>query len=159
MRSIVVGVENTAAAERALDRALLEARRTGRPVRVVRAWQTPVWIGAAMGQGYDYDVFASQVSSAEAARAETEELVEKARTRLPEGPPVEIRITVAEGSPGPVLVKAAEGEAQLVVGSHTRAGRGGALFGSTTAHVLHHTETPVMVVPHEGPPPDRHPQE
>jgi len=152
MRSIVVGVENTAAAERALDRALLEARRTGRPVRVVRAWQTPVWVGAAMGQTYDYDVFAAQVSSAEAARMETEELVEKARARLPEGPPVEIRITVAEGSAGLALVTAAEGEALLVVGSHSRAGRGGALFGSTTAHVLHHTETPVMVVPHEGPP-------
>lgn len=152
MRSIVVGVENTAAAERALDRALLEGRRTGRPVRVVRAWLTPVWVGAAMGQTYDYDVFQAQVASAEAARLEVEDLLEKARARLPEGPPVEVTTTVTEGNAGHALETAGKDEALLVVGSHSRAGRGGALFGSTTAHVLHHSETPVMVVPHEGPP-------
>lgn len=153
MRSIVVGVENTAPAERALDRALLEGRRTGLPVRVVRAWQTPVWVGAAMGQAYDYDVFAAQVSSAEAARLEVDDLVEKALTRLPEGPPVEVKRTVVEGSAGHVLVTASQDEALLVVGSHGHSGLGGALFGSTTAHVLHHSQTPVMVVPHDGPPP------
>jgi nucleotide-binding universal stress UspA family protein len=153
MRSIVVGVESTAAAERALDRALLEGLRTGRPVEVVRAWQTPVWVGAAMGQVYDYDVFEAQVSSAEAARLEVDDLVEKALTRLPEKAEVEVRSTVVEGSAGHVLVAASENEALLVVGSRGLSPLAGAVFGSTTAHVLHHTETPVMVVPREGPPP------
>lgn len=152
MRSIVVGVENSAPAERALDRALLEGRRTGRPVRVVRAWQTPVWVGAAMGQVYDYNVFEAQVSSADAALLEVEELVDKALTRLPEGRPVEVRTTVVEGSPGQALVTASEHEPLLVVGSRSHSTLSGAVLGSTTAHVLHHSVTPVMVVPREGPP-------
>lgn len=152
VRSIVVGVEATAAAERALDRALLEGRRTGREVRVVRAWQTPVWVGAAMGQPYGYDVHAAQMSSGETARLETEDLVDKALARLPEGDPVTTSVEVVEGSPGHVLVTAAESADLLVVGSRGHGALGGVLFGSTTAYALHHSTTPVMVVPHQGPP-------
>ena len=152
MRSIVVGVENTPVAERALDRALLEGRRTGLPVRVVRAWQAPVWVGAALGQVYDYDVFAAQLSSAEAAGLETHELLDKAMARLPVGPPVEATTEVVDGMAGHVLVQAARDAALVVVGSRGHGPLGGAVFGATTSHVLHNTTTPVMVVPREGPP-------
>ena len=152
MTSIVVGVESTTAAERALDRALLEGRRTGQPVRAVRAWQTPVWVGAGMGQAYDYDVFAAQVSSAEAARIEGQEVIDKALTRLPDGPAVSVELEVVEGTAGHVLVTAADKADLLVVGSRGHGILGGALFGTTTSYVLHHCSTPVMVVPHEGTP-------
>jgi len=145
MTGVVVGVEGTIAAARALDRAALEARRTGRALTVVRAWQRPVWVGASMGQVYDYDVFASAVSSEETAREEAAELVAKASDVPPD-----VRLVVEEGPAGSVLVDASEDADLLVVGSHPRRPLLSRVLGSTASHVVHHAHCAVMVVPAEG---------
>jgi nucleotide-binding universal stress UspA family protein len=152
MRPIVVGVDSTTAAERALDRALLEGQRSGRQVRVVHAWQAPVWVGGALGYVYDYDVFASGIGTESDARQLTEELVTKARGRQVSDEPVDVTVEVVEGSAGQVLVEASHDAALLVVGGRGHGPLTSALLGSATAHALHHAECPVMVVPEHGAP-------
>ena len=49
MFDIVVGVDDSVAAARALDRALREAEATGRSLRVVHAWAPPLWLGGTPG--------------------------------------------------------------------------------------------------------------
>jgi len=152
MRPVVVGVDSTNAAERALDRALLEGQRSRRPVRVVHAWQAPVWVGGALGYVYDYDVFASGVGTESDARKLTEELVAKARTRQVSEAPVDVTVEVIEGPAGQVLVEVSHDAGLLVVGGRGHGPVTSALLGSATAHVLHHAECPVMVVPEQGAP-------
>lgn len=150
MRPIVVGVDSTTAGERALDRALLEAQRSGRTVRAVHAWQAPVWVGGALGYVYDYDVFASGIGTESDARQLAEELVSKARVRQASDTPVDVTVEVVEGPAGQVLVQASQDAALLVVGGRGHGPLTSALLGSASAHALHHAECPVMVVPEHG---------
>lgn len=130
MRAIVVGIENTQAAERALDRALSEGQRTGRSVRAVHAWRP---------NGGD-------------ELRHTEDLVAKARARLGAQSPVDVNAEVAEGFAGPVLATAGRDAALLVVGGQSHRALVHALIGSTTAYALNHCGCPVMVVPEQGGP-------
>jgi nucleotide-binding universal stress UspA family protein len=152
MRPIVVGVDSSAAAGRALDRAVFQGQRSGRPVHVVHAWQAPVWVGGALGYVYDYDVFASGIGSEADARTLADDLVAKARPRQVSDLPVEITVDVLEGPAGQVLVDASRDAALLVVGGRGHGPLTSALLGSATAHALHHAECPVMVVPEHGSP-------
>jgi nucleotide-binding universal stress UspA family protein len=62
-----------------------------------------------------------------------------------------IRITVAEGPAGDVLVRTAAGARLLVVGSASRSGLGGMALGSIALHCVVSATCPVMVVrPHAG---------
>ena len=152
MSDILVGVDSSTAAERALDRALLDGQRTGLPVRVMHVWQAPVWVAGALGSVTDYDALASTVGSDHDARLLVEELVAKARTRLLSDAPVEVRVEVTQGSPGRALVEAAHDAFELVVGNRGHGALASALLGSTTGHAVHHAPCPVTVVPELGAP-------
>ncbi len=141
MREIVVGVDHSAAAERALERALLEAATTSRPVRVINAWTTPVWQGGTAGMGYGG--FPVPLDSEKWSRELAEEMLAKAS-------PDDAVTAVAqarEGDPARVLVHASEDAGLVVVGGQGHGYLASALFGSTTSYVLHHSRCPVMVVP------------
>ena len=152
MSDILVGVDSSTAAGRALDRALLDGQRTGLPVRVLHAWQAPVWVAGALGQVTDYSALASSVGSDHDARLAAEEVVAKARTRLLSDAPVQVRVEVVQGSPGRALVAAAHDAVELVVGSRGHGALASALLGSTTGHVVHHAPCPVTIVPEHGAP-------
>lgn len=152
MSDILVGVDSSSAAERALDRALLDGQRTGLPVRALHVWQAPVWVAGALGYVADYDVLASGIGSDHDARLLAQELVAKARTRLTSDAPVEVRVEVVQGSPGRALVDAAHDAVELVVGGRGHGLLASALLGSTSGHVLHHAPCPVTLVPEQGVP-------
>jgi nucleotide-binding universal stress UspA family protein len=136
MRAIVVGIDSTHAAERALDRALAEGQRTGRHVRALHAWRRPLALDGR--------------SRAEELR-HTQDLVAKGCARLG-AESVDVTAEVVEGYAGPVLAAASADAALLVVGGQNYRALVHALLGSTTAYALNHSECPVMVVPEQGGP-------
>ncbi|WP_416354892.1 universal stress protein [Curtobacterium sp. VKM Ac-2865] len=68
----------------------------------------------------------------------------RARTALPD---IDLHSAVVEGGAAEVLAERARTASLVVIGRDHRTTLGGALFGSTARGLLHHTRTPVCVVP------------
>jgi nucleotide-binding universal stress UspA family protein len=140
VRTIVVGVDDSAEGRAALTWALREAALSGMPVRAVRAWTST--LSAAFPAGVFVGASDSDVQDAAAALAAT--LVEDARVAADA---VDVSVRAVSGLAGPVLVEATAGADLLVVGTRGAGRISRALLGSVTEHVLRHALCPVAVVP------------
>jgi len=136
---IVVGVDGSPDARRALDWALSEARLTGGRCLLVHC--------------YDYGIAASSPFVAPAfeditaaAQATLDEELTVARAS---GLPIEGKVVFGRAAKS--LVDAAQDADLLVVGSRGRGGLKGTLLGSVSSTCVHHANCPVVVIP----PPDR----
>jgi len=139
---IVVGVDGSSDATRAVGWALDEARRWGDSVLLVYAWQYPA-IAVTTYAGDPLPVFGHEEIEKIAA-----EILAKARddARARE-PSVDVQTRLVEGHPGAVLVDASAGARLLVVGSRGLGGFKGMLMGSVSSSCTHHARCPVVVVP------------
>lgn len=147
VRSIVVGVDGSAASVHAFRWAVNEAR-----VRDVQV--TAVYAYRSLREGSPFDAFASidpeQLSALERSASTT--ALRKLDALLDEidgdtsGVTVEHR--VESGRPGRVLTCDAADETNLlVVGSRGHGGFRGLLLGSVSQQCLHHARGPVVVTP------------
>jgi nucleotide-binding universal stress UspA family protein len=134
---VVVGVDGSDTAQRALNWALDEARRRQAAVEVVHAWTLPLL--AVPTLAYDYGPFD------EAARSIVDGALDRADTS---NLPVPVRRTIRTGSGGHVLVDAAKDADLVVVGSRGLGGFKGLLLGSVSHQITHHSSCPVVVIPH-----------
>ncbi|MET7472085.1 universal stress protein [Micromonospora sp. NPDC005686] len=138
---ILVGYDGSADAAVALNWALDEAGRSGRPVRLayVFEWLTVTgWVGPAVAPGVWPD---------ETARQQVEELVRKAAAdAAAERPGLTVHGEVFDGPPALVLQERSAGAGMLVLGSRGHGGFGGLLAGSTAVSVTAHAHCPVVVV-------------
>lgn len=135
---IVVGVDGSPAAARALAFALEEARRRDARVDAVLAYQQPVAYAGFEG------AMVPPVPHAKVEQGARSELDEALGT-VPQD--VRVERIVAEGPSAAVLLDAARGADLLVVGSRGRGGFMGLLLGSTSHQVITHAPCPVVVVP------------
>lgn len=148
MTEVLVGVDSSAAAQLALQRAAAEAQAWGEPLHVVHAWTTPVWLGGVPGLGYN--ILASpEDSQARAAATLDTQLAEARRNAVPEVP---LHAETVQGDAKPVLGELSRKASLLVVAGHGDGPVKGALLGSVATHLLHHAHCPVMVVPDHGSP-------
>lgn len=132
---VVVGVDGSEHARRALAWARDEARARGVPLRVVHGWTPP---GDAAAVPTTMPAFAAAAAA----------LVEEALAWVGETAPdvaVEGR-SPADGA-ARALLGAAEDAALVVVGGRGRGGFTGLLLGSVSQQVTHHASCPVVVVP------------
>ncbi|WP_446219293.1 universal stress protein [Micromonospora sp. IBHARD004] len=138
---ILVGYDGSADATVALNWALDEAGRSGRPVRLayVFEWLTVAgWIGPGLAPGVWPD---------EHARRQVEELVRKAAAdAAAERPGLTVHGEVFDGPPALVLQERSNQAGMLVLGSRGHGGFGGLLAGSTAVSVTAHAHCPVVVV-------------
>ena len=138
MRTIVVGVDGSAASDAALEFAIEEAALRGASLRIVCAWEIPSSV--AVGGVFPTEMF-------EAFPEEAQDIVNKALARVTE---LKSSVTsegrIVEGHPAEVLLKEAEGADLLVVGSRGRGGFGSLLLGSVSQQIVHHATGPVVVV-------------
>ncbi|MCM0677405.1 universal stress protein [Micromonospora phytophila] len=138
---ILVGYDGSADASMALDWALDEAGRTGRPVRLayVFEWLTVAgWIGPGVAPGVWPD---------DTARRQVEELVRKAAADAAAAhPQLTVSSEVFDGPPALVLQERSAQADLLVLGTRGHGGFGGLLAGSTTVAVTAHAHCPVVVV-------------
>lgn len=138
--AIVVGVDGSEGADKALEWAIEEARVRDALLRCVAAWEFP-YVGdiagfAPVDIGKDLEARAREIAEAAAARAREAG--------------VEAEVVVAEGAAASVLTDtAARPSDLLVVGSRGRGGFAGLLLGSVSQQVTHHARCPVVIVPHD----------
>ncbi|MCP2170176.1 universal stress protein [Goodfellowiella coeruleoviolacea] len=133
---IVVGIDGSDSAHRALDWAVREAQIRGCTVRVVHAWTyEPLadFVGTSSRELY--------LSSLALLR----EQITQATTGLTRPPAIEF--DSIQGEPAHALCQAGRDAGMLVVGRH----RGGlvrqVLLGSVSAACVRHASCPVVVVP------------
>jgi nucleotide-binding universal stress UspA family protein len=145
MGTIVVGIDDSQDARRALRWALAEARKHGAKLVAVHAW-TPATLGAAGAAGpellLEFDAF---------RRAE-ERVVEQAvedvlKEEAADG--VEIERRTVEAAPAHALMDVATAEQAdlLVVGRHGHGALAELLLGSVSSALIRHAPCPLALVP------------
>jgi nucleotide-binding universal stress UspA family protein len=147
---IVVGVDGSEAAGKALRWALDEARLRSARVVAVHAWSfvPPQPIGdpgmLAMPAG---DLPGQLSAEREAAQAGLDQALEEL---VGSAADVEVERKLVEGDAGDVLVAESQNASLLVVGSHGRSGFKAAILGSVSRHVVNQAACPVVVVKASG---------
>lgn len=136
---IVVGVDGSDSARRAMRWALEEARLRRAAVDVVHAWHVPYTVHSPFA-GIPMAIEVVEKS----ARAVLDRVVDGEDLRR-QPAPVE-RILVCGGAASAVL-DAAPGADLVVLGSRGLGGFKGLLLGSVTHHVAHHVRCPLVVIP------------
>jgi len=139
---IVVGVDGSENAWRALDWAKDEARLRAGSLRIVCSFEDPVsvGIGTAFGAGAPITVDPELIEDA------AKGVVEEARRRV--GGDVETELIARCDRPAAVLCEESRGAALLVVGTRGHSAVGSLLLGSVSNYVVHHSACPVVIVPH-----------
>ncbi|MEV0726071.1 universal stress protein [Micromonospora purpureochromogenes] len=138
---VLVGVDGSALSNEALGFAFEEAalRQTG--LVAVHAWLVPTPLGPGDMLPLVYDVDALD---AEEGRV----LAEAVAGWSERYPDVPVRHRVAHGAAARVLVQESAAAQLTVVGAHGRGALAGALLGSVSHAVLHHSHSPLAIVRH-----------
>jgi nucleotide-binding universal stress UspA family protein len=131
---IVVGVDGSECAERALEFAAHEASRWGALLHVVSAYEIPPDAGW---------VVVPMEPFVEAALASVDSAVTRAHELEPA---VVTKGEHTHGFAGKVLVAASRGASLLVVGSRGRGEFRSLVLGSVSEHCVHHASCPVTIV-------------
>lgn len=138
-RRVVVGVDGSAHARRALREAVTAARCRDAHVEAVVAWPlTLAW------PGIQYGAPSPQVHLDE-VRADHERMLHDELAALDTD--VEVVAVVRQGPPAAALLDQCRGAQLLVVGSRGRGGFKGLVLGSVSQQVAGHAPCPVLVVP------------
>lgn len=143
MKTIVVGVDGSAAGESALDYAVGEAVEKKAKLLIVSAFTVPPLVVAGV---------AAEAGFFEAARSEAHEhaaavasaSVERARALAST---LDCEEILVGGPPANAILEAAESAILIVVGREGHGGISGRLLGSVSQHIVQHAHCPVVVVP------------
>ena len=136
-RRIVVGVDGSESSLAALRWAVRQAELTGAPLEVVSAWEWPVsYSGWETPMPPDYN-------PADEAQRQLDKAVSAVLTP---GDAIEVRRSVIEGHPAPVLEALSKSADLVVVGSHGHGEFVGMLLGSVSEHCVTHCQCPVVVI-------------
>lgn len=136
---VVVGIDGSDTAGRALEWAVQEGRLHEATVEVVHAWTFPY------GAGEKFAAVAFDSTPLEdAARRTLDAAVESVDTS---GLPAPVVRTLTIGSAAATILRAAEGSELVVVGSRGLGGFKGLVLGSVSYHIVHHATCPVVVLP------------
>lgn len=145
MTAVVVGIDGSKGAQRALEWALEEARLRGLALRVVHAHRAPaVPTHVVDGAGLYIGVPEEQL------RAAAERVIEDALTAAGGAGGLTVEPVVVIGrDPATTLIDASRTADLLVVGSRGMGGFMGLLLGSVSQQCVTHAHCPVVVIPHD----------
>lgn len=136
---IVVGVDGSASATRALRWAADEARLRQLPLHVVHAWMVPFVEPGGLSGGPMVIGIVEEASR---------KLLEEAVASIDSAHlPAPVHGTLVCGGAAGALLQNAEGAELLVVGARGHGGFAGLLLGSVSDQVVRHAPCPVVVVP------------
>lgn len=142
--SWTVGVDGSDCAAHALTWAANNAPGRAERLRVVSAWQAPLYgpypVVGPMNTPYDADALR------DAAEREAQRLADEAALQLD----MPVEPFVGHGSPSAVLLDASELGSLLVIGSRGRGGFSRLMLGSTSHQCATHATVPTVVVPHDA---------
>ncbi len=138
-RGVVVGVDGSPAADRALAFALEEAKLRRLPLTVISASEVPAleYAGSALIASADLD---------SEAEHHADSVLGRAAAQLGSEPGVEVDLISVHGHPATVLLEYSEDAEIVVVGTRGHGSLAGALLGSVSQAVAHKCAKPVVVV-------------
>jgi nucleotide-binding universal stress UspA family protein len=141
---VIVGVDGSETARKAVRWAAREAKLRGMKLELVSAWEIPTY---SYVSGYGFPAISEEMTKSLTARAEGHlaEALDEARAEARE---VQIETIAAEGQPAKVLVEVAKGANLLVVGSRGLGGFRELLLGSVSQQCAQHATCPVVIVRH-----------
>jgi nucleotide-binding universal stress UspA family protein len=142
MSVIVVGVDHSAGAKKAVRFALDEAQMRHATLRAVHVWR----FGHIGVTGIEGALPAAGGELHEFRAAAAAALDATLREAIPDADGVEVERRVVEGAPAAVLVEESRGADLLVVGSRGHGGFAQLLMGSVSQQCAHHAECPVVIV-------------
>jgi len=132
-RVIIVGIDGSPHATKALSWAATQARLTGWHLELVAAWEEPAPYGMPLAlAGVDLE-------------ANARELIDKAAADI-DLPEDRVHTKVVYGPAARMLVEMSSDADLLVVGSRGHGKFTGMLLGSVSTYCVHHAECPVVVV-------------
>jgi nucleotide-binding universal stress UspA family protein len=135
---IVVGVDDSPAAEQVLATAFETAAARRSALTVVRAYlpSMPLWVG-------DIPAAAVDIPQQDVRqRARLDELVAPWREKYPHVP---VHTVISRASAAAVLTGVSRGAQLVIVGSHGRGPLASALLGSTGMQLIHQARCPVLI--------------
>lgn len=138
---IVVGVDNSPAAELAVAFAMEEASTRGVELVAIHSWN----IEPVVSSWAPVPVAMDWTAVIEAERATFTTSMTTWRTKFPD---VEVVLQLEQGHPRKVLAQASTDADMVVVGARGRGAITGLLLGSVSQGLLHESNCPVAVVPH-----------
>lgn len=137
-RGVVVGVDGSEQAARALEYAAQYAAASGAELHAVFAWELP------FVSGFEYSYPAEYVREQEqTAQAVLANLVAPIRAAHPS---LTVHELVAQGDPVDAILETAQNAALVVIGTHGRSAMSRLLLGSVSHGVLAHLPAPTIVV-------------
>lgn len=142
MAEIIVGVDGSHDAHRALEWAMKEAAIRHVPLTVVTVHEVAVsgWTGQPI-------ILPMDQSEVDKARQAAEEAVAKAAAQLGESQPAAVTVRAVNGLAAQELIEASRDADLLVVGSRGGGGFARLMLGSVSDKVARHAHCPVVVVP------------
>ena len=151
MTTVIVGVDGSDEAHRALRFAVEEAKFRAARLRVICAWELPVG---------KWGEFPPPEESLHGPRRRAEELAAEVAAIVEKlAPNVECECLAVEGEAGDVLLERSSDASMIVIGRHGHGrvadalGPVGDLFvGSVSQHIVRGARCPVVVVPHASSP-------
>ncbi|MFI0817633.1 universal stress protein [Streptomyces sp. NPDC021098] len=158
---VVLGLDGSDSAWRALDRAVGEARRRGATLEIVHAWPWARTDPLAYATGPDAGAVAGADTDADADAEGQRPPVEVARTVLrlamaraaEQDPELRVVPTLTAHEAVPELLRIGEHAALIVIGTRGLGGFTGLLLGSVGLRLAAHTQRPLLVVRGDVPAP------
>jgi nucleotide-binding universal stress UspA family protein len=144
MPGIIVGIDGSVHAHRALQWAIREAALRRQPLTVITVPQQQ----APAGCWGDPDEHPEEPDPCEHAASKAQEEADGMLGGLadPARPP-SVSVRAVAGVPGDEILTAAKGADMIVVGSRGAGGFSKLLMGSVSSQVTHHAQCPVVVIP------------
>jgi nucleotide-binding universal stress UspA family protein len=141
MAGILVGIDGSEPAQRALDWAIKHAAIEHAPLTVLAVHQVvaSMWTGTAVTDARD-------VSQQEKTLAAAQAVVDKALAASGDARPASVTVRAVSGHPAEVLINASADADLVVVGARGVGGFARLRTGSAASEVVNHAASPVVVV-------------
>ena len=140
---IVVGVDGSDAAARALEFAAAEAALRETRLRIVSAWEVPVMPVTAPPDL----ALLPDPATLDALREVAQQVADNASAKVNEShPSLQVEAVAAQGQPADALLAQSADAEFIVVGRRGLGGFKSLLLGSVSQQVVHHATCPVVVV-------------
>ena len=145
MPGIVVGVDGSAHAQRALEWAMREGalRQVEVTVMTVNPAEASPWTGRRL-------TMPAEAEAKEQSRQAIEKAVAQAAGEIGAQQPASVTISVFSGFPARSLIDASRDADLVVIGSRGAGGFEALVLGSISSQVVHHAACPVVVVPSDA---------